>query len=636
MTAAPLGGLRADIQALRGLAVLAVILYHAGLPLAQGGFLGVDMFFVVSGFLIGGQVLREMGEGRFALGAFYLRRVRRLIPAAYAVLLLTVIAAALLQTSDAHARFEAQALGAIGYVTNLILLRQINYFNDQSVSEPLLHMWSLAVEEQFYLLLPLALLLMPGRWRGAGVAAATALSLLFYLWLYPRAPGAVFYLLPSRGWELGLGVLTAILAMRQSGQGLARRLAVPALILLTAPLFLAIPGRDYQLALPVCLGTAVLLLAALPGPRALAPLERIGDASYSLYLVHWPLFAFVQTIWLGASPPAPVRAGLVAATFVMGWLTWRFIEQPGRFAPVTPKQAVSLYLAATTLLAGVSIGTGVLVKNRPQVINLAGVTGLDLPGCDGGELHFDKRCTLSATPDLLVWGDSFSQQLIPALETSGEHRFAQASKGQCAPLPGLAPVDRDATARFARDCLAFNASVLAYLRRTPSIRVVVLAGNFARLVQPGTRALRPDGRLAPASLTDLMAAQRRTAARLRFMGKQVVIVSGPVAARFDVGQCWARQLGHLPAIAPAPDCAIPSEVRAASAPATEALLNGFARKGQTPVVRLDAMLCPDPALCATRIDGVALYRDAYHLGADGSALVGRRFGLAQRVRAAAY
>jgi hypothetical protein len=188
---------------------------------------------------------------------------------------------------------------------------------------------------------------------------------------------------------------------------------------------------------------------------------------------------------------------------------------------------------------------------------------------------------------------------------------------------------------FARDCLAYNESVLAYLRRTPSIRVVVLSGNYARYAQAGTLALQADGNLGPAGPADLAAAQRRTAAAIRALGKRVVIVTGPVAARFDIGQCWARRQGGLPAVAPAQDCAIPDEARAVSAEWTRGLFTGFADAGETPVVRLDELLCPNPGPCATRIGDVPLYRDAHHLGAAGSTLVGQRWGLAQRIRAAA-
>ncbi|MBA4044080.1 MAG: hypothetical protein C0471_06620 [Erythrobacter sp.] len=564
-----------------------------------------------------------------------MRRIRRLIPAAYTTVLLTVLGGAFLLTADAHARFAAQALGSFGYVTNVVLWRQINYFNDQSDSEPLLHMWSLAVEEQFYLLLPLALWLLPRGWRGLATIVVTAVSLALYMAIYPRSPGAAFYLLPTRAWELGIGVLTAMLALRQVGEPIARRLVLPALALLAGAVLLPLPLPQHWLALPVCLGTAALLLAACPGHRVLRPLERLGDASYSLYLMHWPLFAFAHVIWLGTSPPLAVRIGLVAASLALGWLSWRYIEQPGRFAPIAARRVVALYVAATLALAGLVIGTAAMVNTRPQSIDLAGITGLDLPGCDPDAARFDGRCAMGPEPDLLVWGDSFSQQLIPALVASGEANLAQASKGQCAPLPGLAPVDRDATMPFARDCLAFNASVLDYLRRTPSIRVVVLSGNYARYFQPGTRALRGSGSVSAATYADLIAAQRDMAGAIRGMGKRVVIVTGPVAARFDVGQCHARQQGGLPTVLPAPDCAILPEARAHPAASVDALFTGFAGRGQTPVVRLDRRLCPDPAHCPTALEGTPLYRDAHHLSRAGSTLAGRRFALGQAVRSAA-
>lgn len=627
--------LRGDIQALRGWAVGAVILYHAGLGLVPGGFLGVDLFFVVSGYLIGGHVLRALANGSFSFARFYLRRVRRLAPAAYAVLLASVVAAWALLTVDAHARFAAQALGALAYATNVVLWRQINYFNTSAAAEPLLHMWSLGIEEQFYLLLPLALWLLPRRARGGAVVFVTGLSLAAWLWLYPRSPGAAFYLLPTRAWELGLGVLTAMLAARGQGQGLARKLAWPALATLLAPMLLQLPMPQHWLAVPVCLGTAGLLLAELRLPGWLAPLERVGDASYSLYLVHWPLFAFAHVLWLGAPPPTGVALTLIILTGLSGWMLYRWVERPGRWVPLAAGRVAALYLAASLVMAGLVLASSAGVRSRGRQIDLSGVTGLAGPGCAAEGSRFDPRCASGPAPELLVWGDSFAQQLVPALQAGHAPAFAQAAKGQCAPLPGLAPVDRDSPPVFARDCQGFNASVLEYLRAAPSVQVVVLAGYYQRYAQPGTMALHADGTLRPARPDDLVAAQARLVAALRAMGKRAVIVTGPAQARFDVGQCLARQAQHLAMVAPAAECRITTAGRALTAEWSERLFARFAREAGTPVIRLDRLLCPDPAACETSRGDTALYRDANHLSWAGSALVGRDLGLAARIQAEA-
>jgi peptidoglycan/LPS O-acetylase OafA/YrhL len=624
--------LRADIQAMRGYAVSLVIAYHAGLGVAPAGFLGVDIFFVISGFLIGGGVLRGLADGSFRFGTFYLRRIRRLAPAGYAVLLTTILASAWLLTPSAMARFQPQALGALNFTTNVVLWLQINYFNTSAMTEPLLHMWSLAIEEQFYLLLPLALWIVPRRLRAPGALLLTGASLAAYLWLYPRSPGAAFYLLPTRAWELGLGVIAALWAGRIPV--LARAGLWPAIaVLLAVPLMSSgALVSQYFLALPACVATMLLLSGEPREAWWLRPLVRIGDASYSLYLVHWPLFAFAHMVWLGRALPPAVALTLVTAAGLLGAALYRWVEEPGRRGAVAPRPAVLAYLAATVCLGLLVTGISAVVRAHRDTVDLRGVTGLDLPACAADAATFDGRCTRSASPDVLVWGDSFSQQLVPALEASGAHSLVQASKGQCAPLLGLAPLDGDATLPFAQACLAFNRSVLAYLTRAPQVRLVALSGYYQRYAQPGTLALRTgQQRPAPATLADLVAAQARTAAAIRALGKRVVIVTGPRQAAFEVGECWDRKLAALPFVSPAPDCAITATTAAPYARWSERLYGAFVAQAHVPVIRLDRLICPDPNLCPTRLGGVVLYRDPIHLSRGGAELVGRSIGLARRV-----
>lgn len=626
---------RADIQILRGFAVCAVILFHAGLGLAPSGYLGVDIFFVVSGYLIGGIVLRDRAAGRFAFGAFYRRRIRRLAPAAFVTLAATIGAANLLLTTSAYERFWPQLLGALSFSTNIVLWRQINYFNDLAQAEPLLHVWSLAVEEQFYLVFPILLLVCPKHWWMPAIGAVTMASLVAYLILYPQSPGAAFYLLPTRAWEIGLGVLAADLRMTPTIRRTLVRCRPVFVLIVGAVPFLPAFTHAYWLALPACLATA--LIVAAPPPALLTKGWRfgaaIGDRSYSLYLVHWPFFAFASTVYLGAPLPAGLSLILIAVTFASAEILFRFVETPVRRERGPPVATWAAFAATTLVIAG--MGAWVLHAKRTATtgLDLAGVTGLDVPGCDADAVSFDGRCTQSLTPKILVWGDSFSQHLIPAIVATAGRPIAQASEGGCAPLLGYAPADLNAPLAIARRCAAFNASVLGYLARTPSIEVVVLSGRYLRYALPGTQALHiaADGSETvalpdPAALT---VAQRQTSAAIRAMRKRVVIVSGPTQAAFDVGQCWERTRAGLPLVARVPRCGIVAANTHPQAAWADRLLAGFAADG-TPVIRLDAALCRG-GLCATQVDGTPLYRDTGHFSRTGSLLIGHRTRLGERV-----
>ncbi len=630
---------RGDIQILRGYAVCAVILFHAGFDtgfeIAPSGYLGVDIFFVVSGYLIGGIVLRDQAAQRFAFGAFYRRRVRRLAPAAFVTLAATIAAAAMLLTASAYERFWPQLLGALSFSTNIVLWRQINYFNDGAQGEPLLHVWSLAVEEQFYLVFPVLLLSCPRRWWMPAIGMATAASLAAYLTLYAQSPGAAFYLLPTRAWEIGLGVAAAGLNLpRAATTVLARLRPLSAFVVGVMP-FVPSSAQAYWLALPACLATAVIVAA--PPPSMVAnhwrPAMAIGDRSYALYLVHWPLFAFANTVHLGAPLSVMTSLGLIALTVISGEILFRCVETPLRRERGRPVFTWIAFLATSLLLA--AIGAGVLQAKRDAGTgpDVAGVLGLELPGCDADTAAFDGRCAQSSSPQILVWGDSFSQHLVPAIVATAGLPIAQASEGGCPPIVGFAPIDLDAPLAIARRCVAFNASVLTYIARMPSIEVVVLSGRYLRYGLPGTRALHVSAdsveAIATPDPTALAMAQQRTSAAIRAMGKRVVIVAGPAQASFDVGQCWERTNAHLPLITSTKRCAISAASMHSQAAWADRLLARFAATG-TPVINLAAALCRK-GVCATELDGTPLYRDAGHFSRTGSVLIGRRKRLGQRI-----
>ena len=370
---------RPDIEGLRAVAVLLVLAYHARIPGFPGGYIGVDVFYVVSGFLITGLIVRELrATGRVDLLTFYARRARRLLPAALVVIALTVIASAIvlppLRVPDVAADGAAAAL----YVSNIRFAAQAtDYLQAELDPSPLLHFWSLGVEEQFYLFWPALLLLVAGRGtniRRIGLVVGVVALLSFALgvvWTDSDAPLA-FFLLPARAWELAVGAALAI--------GVARLSRIPisltpvvvgaglALIVIGAVIFdTDTPFPGTAALLPV-IGTALVIAGGIPQPLnamsrlvSVRPMRWIGGISYSLYLWHWPLLVLPAAA-VGSELPLPARLGLVALTFVLADASRRWIEDPirhGRVAKLRPSRSLGIALVSSVAVATVSLGLGV-------------------------------------------------------------------------------------------------------------------------------------------------------------------------------------------------------------------------------------------------------------------------------------
>ena len=336
---------RPEIDGLRAIAVMAVVLFHAGLGVS-GGFIGVDVFFVISGFLITSLIIKDLEAGKFTLANFWERRARRIIPAAV-VLVFVVLAAGwfLLLPSD-YAALGKSAAWHAAFAANIYFWRNTNYFASAAEEQPLLHTWSLAVEEQFYLIVPLLLLALfrfP-YFRSRGLLLALfligfAFSLALSIVVVPRMPAVAFYLLPTRAWELLAGSIIAILPAASLSRIWREILCGIALITIVVPCFIYTKETPFPglAALPPCLGTALFIWASGPASTSIQnstfniqnllaarPVVFIGLISYSLYLWHWPLFAF-STYWALDPLSLPYRLCLVAASFVLAILSWRFV-----------------------------------------------------------------------------------------------------------------------------------------------------------------------------------------------------------------------------------------------------------------------------------------------------------------------
>ena len=350
---------RREIDGLRALAVLPVILFHAGVPGFSGGYVGVDVFFVISGYLITALILTELDGGHFSLADFYARRARRILPALLTVILACLPLAWLWMTPN-QLRDFFQSIAAVAlFSSNLLFWSEDGYFATAAEEKPLLHTWSLAVEEQYYLLFPLLMLLGWRHARGSlplAIALLAAASFALAEWSSRHLGGEIFYLPQLRVWELMLGALAALYLHRRAplagAAGAASALAGLAAIGYAVHAYHAdTPFPSAWTLLPTA-GTALVILGAAPGNLAgrllgLRALVLLGLLSYSAYLWHHPLFAFAR-VYQREEPSTWLLAGLGLLALGLAWLSWRYVEQPCRDRRRLPRNRALAFAALSS------------------------------------------------------------------------------------------------------------------------------------------------------------------------------------------------------------------------------------------------------------------------------------------------
>jgi peptidoglycan/LPS O-acetylase OafA/YrhL len=516
---------RPDIDGLRAIAILGVVAYHVGIPGITGGFSGVDVFFVISGYLITQLLARELTTtGTLSIGNFYARRMRRLLPALVLVVLVTLaLSWVLLPPAGEREELAKSALASLVFVANYFFMKAPGgYFGGPAELKPLVHLWSLSVEEQFYVVWPLVLLAIASltrsqtrlTWMRRAIGVITVTSFVFSAWLVRHNLTAAFYSAPPRAWELGTGALLSLSseAARMGHAKLGRAAAAAGALLIMASFMLVQSSTHFPgpAAVPAVLGTAMVIWGNAQGPTTLLyrllssrVMVAIGVTSYGWYLWHWPILSYLRGATLMRASVGSAIVGAVLA-YLLAALSLKYVETPirrGTFVRNVPTARVLRWgiasilvmaLAASATWAWAAYGPR---SNREQ---LAARVASDMPNDANYDCMIEEdawtgtlptdRCFFGARGrgiDLVLWGDSHGMALSPlllALQQNGAPTFLQLTMGNCLPLAQQSA----GSAKPSNPCAEFNRQVLQEILQLKmrGLKGVVLAGRWIKIWDP--------------------------------------------------------------------------------------------------------------------------------------------------------
>lgn len=632
------------VQGLRAVAVLAVVLFHAWPSALPGGFVGVDVFFVISGYLITGLLVRELDRtGRIDFAAFYARRVRRLVPAAALVIVCTLLFALLVYAPLEVKTLTSTVIASLAYVSNIWFAHQaVDYLAHDASRDPLLHTWSLSVEEQFYLVWPVLLLgvavvfreRMPNhRLAGWTIAALSVLSFGACIFLTSTWQPLAFFGAPTRAWEFGVGGLVALWIGRKTGTGLGLlRWAGLAAIIGSSLLYsgeTSFPG--YAAVVPVA-GTAMILAAATrpaeDWPSRLlssSALGWIGDRSYSLYLWHWPVLILLQD-WARWPAWLESAAAVFAAVFLAA-LTYRFLENPIRFAsPARLTVGRTLAFGAMATLASIAIAVSFrsgassslnsdeqtqiqnAVRDQPKVYALnchQGVLSVQLKNCSFGAEN--SRHTI------VLLGDSKAAQWFPALERLANrygwtlHSWTKSGCPAAIHEPHSPQLHRAYT-----ECSEWRSAVLE--------RIAELGPDLV-IVSSSSRYALPEN-LAEGGVNEAwLAANNALLGKLSSIARRVVLVHDTPWAYSSIPNCLSRARWRgLDAIA---SCSFDA-VQGSSRDRMLAERQAADKFENVDAVDMTTIVCPN-GRCSPLRDAMILFSDEHHLTATYSSYLANDF-----------
>jgi peptidoglycan/LPS O-acetylase OafA/YrhL len=603
-----------QIQALRALAALLVLIYHA--KWLDGGYIGVDIFYVISGFLITGILVRELdSKNTISLIAFYARRTKRLLPASFVVIFTTGIAGFIFLPASMRESFGKDLIAASTYVSNfLFALWENDYQNLNSTPSPFIHFWSLAVEEQFYLFWPFLILILfrIGKRRAVlyGVIATLVLSFFFSLYLTERAPIWAFYILPTRAWELAAGALLVFLPELRRARPL---LALIALITLGAGTIIfneTTPFPGIAALVPV-IATVFLLASRSHWPPFIDVIAKsrttqwLGAISYPLYLWHWPVLV-IPAIYFGDELGWLQITILLALTVALAGLTHRFVEAPMRDAKLTQHNVFKFAAIATSV--SVAIG-GLTYFQHSDSISISETVKISLDQVrskpkindDGCHIHIRQtvspRCEYGDTlskQTIVLYGDSHAAQWFPALDLIGKKRgikIVSLTKSAC---PSAEVIKELSSQYDVADCQAFRDSSVARINEIKPL-AVILTG-----MQPFTAPYSKES-----ARSWWLAGETKVFNRIKGATQFPIYLTDTPLPQVDIPDCLVAGRGAV--------CDTAKPIAAEVAP------------GLIPIN-------PTPWLCTNKcpavVDGIIAYRDQSHLTVEMSKHLSRELEIA--------
>lgn len=641
---------RADIDGLRAISILGVILYHAFPSIFTGGFVGVDIFFVISGFLISSLIFKELKQNQFSILKFYQRRVLRIFPALFTILLFFYFFGWISLLPQEYQQLGKHIASGAGFIQNFTLLTEAGYFDTASELKPLMHLWSLAIEEQFYIAYPLLLLL---AWRFrlnflAVIIPAGILSFYFNISQIHQNPGQVFFLPHTRFWELLSGAALAYFLRTQARISPTHRALASAagFVLIVGAGLLITPKVSFPgwWALAPASGAVLVILA---GPDvwlnrvvlSSAPMRFIGLISYPLYLWHWPLLVFAMLL-LGSQPTALEKVSILGLSFLMAWSTYAYIEHPLRFGKRINIKAVGLIIAM--ILIG-ALGYNAFKRDGLPFRSVSDLNSLrktavlgagrDLTNGECGLSTDDRRYFLLCSQDkskpirYAVWGDSKGDALFWGLIREQDHPFGWQLIGDvgCTPMSGARRITPDIENDPSR-CANANRIALRTLKSNRDIHTVVIGTAYRVL----TRHTYVDPGLDVTSEQAAWNGLSRAISELEKVGKQVIfVIDNPTLP--DPSHCmpsrvtpWSA-LNQMISRAADPQCKITYAQHLSDTARYRHLVSQLqASHPQLIVYNPDHLLCDlSNGVCPISRDGHFLYSYTDHLSDYGNGLLAK-------------